>query len=158
MSPSAKKKGMYVVYGIFLFLGIIGSYFGVVGRTFANYDKLLKSYVMTDSLIESQSIEKDLLPQAQTFYSVFPNDYSKAVLYSTKLVVHEPLNQREFKEFMSDVDNKENVVYQYCLLKLNVFNGPVDEDMKSYLPENPENGCETELNSKKAKLQATTSV
>lgn len=158
MSPSAKKKGMYILYAILLFFGVIGSYFGMVGRTFANYDQMLKKYVLTDSISDSQNIEKELLPQAQKFYSIFPNDYSKAVLYSTKLIVHEPFNQSEFKQFMSDDDNKENVVYQYCLLKLNVFNGPIDNDMKLYLPENPENGCESDLDDKKAKLQATSTV
>jgi hypothetical protein len=158
MSPSAKKKGMYIFFVVMLLLSCVGIYGGAVLRLFGNYDIMLKDYVKMDDALSSHESEIELLKQAKQFHSVFPNDYSQAILYSVELTTHKKINEQVFTEFMKDDDNKYVVVHEYCLLKLNVFNGPVDENMNQYLPEEPKNGCEADINEAKKQLQAEKSV
>lgn len=158
MSPSAKRKGMYIFFALMLILTGFVFYAGMVGRTFANYDLMLKDYVRSEDALSSHESEIDLLQQAHQFHTLFPNDYSQAILYSIELATHKKINQNTFSTFMQDDDNKYVVVHEYCLLKLNAFNGPVDKDMMQYMPNEPKNGCESEIDDAKKQLQAQKSV
>lgn len=158
MQAKTRKKAMYSVFAILILLSLIGIYFGTVGRLYVNYKIMSNIYIKTDSSLISHKLEPKILNQAHKFYNTFPNDYSKAILYSTEIALKEKIDQQAFSEFMENGDNQNIVVYEYCLLKLNVFNGGIDEEIQGYLPKNAEYGCDAELNQEKKEVALKQSV